>query len=104
MLIVDKNSVSATIDKLLDADKIEDAFNNVKKMLEIKKTILWRAEAGTCCGSLSETSSFLARETDILENISTALEERNIQEAIQLLKEYKRILETNHEPAQPKYH
>ena len=103
MLIVNKDSVKATRQKLEDSGKIQDAVNDVKKMLEIKQTLLWRAEYGTCCGSLCNITSFLVRETAILEKALVALEQNDKSEAARLLKEYENILEASNEPGQPEH-
>ena len=103
MFIVDEDSVKATRQKLDDPDKTQEAISDIEKMLEIKQTLLWRAEAGTCCGSLCSIASFLARETTILESVLASLENNDIPEAIRLLEEYEHILEANYEPTQPKH-
>ena len=47
MLIVDKSSVNAIKQKLDNSEKIQESIADVKKMLEIKQTLLWRADYGT---------------------------------------------------------
>jgi hypothetical protein len=106
MLIVDKDSVTATRQKIADSKKINQAINDVKKMLEIKEALLWRSEGmAPCCGSLANISAQLTHEVEILENTLTALEDGNRAKAADLLDKYAHILEENRErePSQPNY-
>jgi len=103
LIIINKDTVEALIKKLDDPGRDKDVSADVKNMLEIKQTLLWRADAGTCCGSLESVASFIARETIILENTLAALGRGDKSEAVRLLQEYKQILETNNEPIQPRH-
>jgi hypothetical protein len=104
MLIIDKDSVTATRQKIADPKKINQAIKDVKKMLEIKETLLWRSEGmASCCGSLSNVSAQLTREVNILENTLAALENSNTAQAADLLQEYLQVLEASCEPSQPNY-
>ncbi len=67
--IINAERVKAIRKKLTDAAGAEEARADIKKMLEIKQTLLWRADAGTCCGSLCNIATYLAHEITILENI-----------------------------------
>ena len=103
MIIINKDTVEALIKKLDNPDRDKDVYDDVKNMLEIKQTLLWRADAGTCCGSLESVASYIARETIILENTLAALGRGDKSEAALLLQEYKQILESNNEPSQPRH-
>ncbi len=103
MIIINKDSVEALIKQLNGTGTLEDVRAEVKNMLEIKQTLLWRADAGTCCGSLENVASFLAREAAILEITLAALEQNDKPGALRLLQEYRQILETNNEPSQPRH-
>jgi len=104
MMIIDKDSVSATKQKVADPKKIKQAIKDVKKMLEIKETLLWRSEGMTpCCGTLCNISAHLTREVSILENTLSALENGNTARAADLLQEYINALEASCEPSQPNY-
>lgn len=103
-MIIDKDSVSATKQKLAEPKKIKQAVKDVRKMLEIKEALLWRSEAiAPCCGSLSNVSAQLTREVNILENTLSALENGNTSQAADLLQEYIHVLEASCEPSQPNY-
>lgn len=103
MMIIDKDSVTATRRKL-DTGKIAQVTKDVKKMLEIKEALLWRSEAMTpCCGSLCSITAHLAREVNLLENTLTALDKGEKTRAADLLEEYAHALEVSCEPSQPNY-
>ena len=104
MLIIDKHSVNATKQKLDDLGKIQQVIDDVRRMLEIKQTLLWRSDAmAPCCGSLCSIATQLTHEVDILENTLAALENHDTARAAYLLEEYAHILEANREPSQPDY-
>jgi hypothetical protein len=104
MMIIDKDSVNATRQKIADPKKIKQAVKDVKKMLEIKETLLWRSEGmASCCGSLNNVSAQLTREVDMLENTLAALEDGNTAQATDLLQEYIQVLEASCELSEPNY-
>jgi hypothetical protein len=93
VMIVDSDRINATIVKIKDIDKLSEAISDIEKILEIKKTLLWRADAGTCCGSLGNIATSLAREISLMEKALKALEKNNTSEAILILEEYKKSLD-----------
>ena len=104
MLIIDKDSVSAAKHKLDDPGKTQEVIDDVRRMLEIKQTLLWRSDAmAPCCGSLCSIASWLTHEVDILENTLAALENRDTSQAADLLDEYLHVLQANAEPIEPEY-
>jgi hypothetical protein len=104
MMIIDKDTVNATRQKLADPKKISQAIKDVKKMLEIKEALLWRSEGiAPCCGSLSNISAHLTREVSILEQTLAALESGDKAPASDLLQEYLNLLDTGCECPQPNY-
>jgi len=104
MMIIDKETVSATRRKIADPKKIPQAIKDVKKMLEIKEALLWRSEGmAPCCGSLGNVSAHLTREVGILENTLSALESGDKAHAADLLQEYLNLLDTTCECPQPNY-
>jgi hypothetical protein len=104
MMIINKDTVSATLSKIADPKKISQAIKDVKKMLEIKEALLWRSEGmAPCCGSLSNVSAHLTREVDILEHTLAALESGDKSHASDLLQEYINLLKTSSETGEPDY-
>jgi hypothetical protein len=103
MMIVDKDTVGATRQKIADPKKLKEAVADVKKMLEIKEALLWRSEGMTpCCGSLSNVSAHLTREVGILEHTLSALESGDKAHAAELLQEYIDLMKTC-EVSEPDY-
>lgn len=104
MLIIDKNSVNAIKQKLSSTGRTQEVVDDVKKMLEIKQTLLWRSDAAApCCGSLCRINSQLALEVNILEDTLSALESNKTTEAARLLEKYMHTLEETNEPNQQNY-
>ena len=104
MMIIDKETVSATRRKIADPKKLNEAVQDVKKMLEIKNALLWRSEGmAPCCGSLSNVSAYLTREVSQLENTLAALENGDKTRASDLLREYIGLLEKSCETGEPNY-
>ena len=101
MLIINEDSVKFVRQKLDDPAKKQEVITDINNMLEIKRALQWRADAGTCCGSLCSIASFLTREIGVLEEVLAALGQGDDSRAIRLLKEYEHILETNHGPELP---
>jgi len=104
IMIIDKDTVRATRQKIADPKKIKDAIKDVKKMLEIKEALLWRSEGmAPCCGSLSNVSAHLTREVGLLENALAALESGDTTHASDLLQEYMNLIEASCASGEPDY-
>ena len=104
MMIVNPDTVAATIRKIADPKKLKEAIEDVKKMLEIKEALLWRSEGmAPCCGSLSNVSAHLTREVSILEHALSALESNDKAQAADLLQEYADLLKKSCETGEPNY-
>jgi hypothetical protein len=103
-MIIDKETVRAERQKLSNPARLQEVTETVRKMLDIKKTLLWRADAGTCCGSLCSIASSLSRETTILENVLSFLDKGDRIAAGRLLEEYEQLLSAQPacNPAEPK--
>lgn len=94
MLVISKKQVGNLIQKLADPAKLDECRDEVKKMLEIKSTLLWRAEGSQpCCGSFEGIKTCLASEAQILQDVLDALDEGNVSQASSLLNEYTCYLE-----------
>lgn len=93
MLIISKEQVRNLINKLSNATGLDEVRDEVKKMLEIKSALLWKAEPQTCCGSLCQIRTCLASETQILEEVLDALDRGDISRASSLLTEYLNYIE-----------
>jgi hypothetical protein len=88
MLIITRESVEELSKRLLDPAEIEGCRDEVRRMLEIKEVLLWRADYGTCCGGGSGLSLMLAGEVRALEEALDALEQGDITRAAATLGDY----------------
>ena len=89
ILIIDKAHVEHIRESLISTGITGEIIDDVKKMLEIKEALLWRADAGSCCGTLLQGMSLsLENEVTTLKNILSALEARDTGRAAHLLSVY----------------
>ena len=91
ILLIGKEQVSSLRVRLLDPDKLALCIDEVRRMIEIKSILSWRADARSgCCGP--ELPMYLFGEVQILEEVLQQLESGHIAEAISLLKDYEAML------------
>jgi uncharacterized membrane protein YvbJ len=106
MMIITKESITDTRDKLGDPKKKNEVVDDIKKMIEIKSALAWRSDAiAPCCGTLSGYTCQLTNEVDLLSNILKAVEDGDKSKATELLNTYAKIVEENQnrEPTEPKF-
>ncbi|MBM3149552.1 MAG: hypothetical protein FJ008_04770 [Chloroflexi bacterium] len=106
MMIINKESITATRKKLNDTKKESEVIDEVKKMIEIKSALQWRSDAiAPCCGSLSSYTCQLGNEIELLSDVLKAIEGGDRNRAGDLLEMYARIVEENQgrEPAEPRF-
>jgi hypothetical protein len=92
ILIITKESVRELRKNLEHAEKIGQCKDELKRMIEIKETLMWRSEKGTCCGTLCDLIADLTWQIQILQSTLAAVEEgrtaeaaSNLEDLIQLL-------------------
>lgn len=90
MLIITKESVQALKERLKNPGEIRECKEELEKMLDIKETLLWRAEnaCSSCSGVGWELPASLFGETRILEEALFALEEGDAIKASSILDDY----------------
>jgi hypothetical protein len=89
VLVISKAQVENLINRLSDPAKFDECRDEVKKMIEIKSALLWRAEGPrSCCGSLEGIRVCLDSEVQVLEDVLDALDKRDISRASSLLRSY----------------
>ena len=91
MLIISDEQVKALRERLGNSLELESYKTEVQKMLEIKSTLLWRADVGSGCVG-SSISRHLEGEVKLLENTLSALEEGDVAEGISSLIEYEKLI------------
>ena len=87
MLIITKDSVKALKESLRNPNEASQCREVLKKMLEIKEALLWRADAGSCC-TAGCIATALSRDVQLLETALQAFEEGNANKAATLLEEF----------------
>jgi hypothetical protein len=93
VLIISKEQIENLINKLNDPAKFDESRDEVKKMIEIKSALLWRAAGPrSCCGSLEGIRVCLDSEVEILEEVLDALDKPDIPRASSLLRDYIKCL------------
>ncbi|MBM4450618.1 MAG: hypothetical protein FJ022_07505 [Chloroflexi bacterium] len=106
MMIISKDSITATRKKLNDPKKKGEVIDEVKKMIEIKSALQWRSDAiAPCCGSLSGYTCQLGNEIELLSDVLKAVERGDMPRASDLLETYAKIVGENQErePVEPKF-
>ena len=92
MLIITKQGVKGLSQRLNNGVELGACRDEVKKMLEIKSALLWRAEFGRGCCSW-QLVDYLDSEVQTLEDVLDALEKGSISQASSLLRDYVNQLE-----------
>lgn len=88
MLLIDDGQVRALKDKLFKPEQQQQCLEEIKRMIEIKQTLLWRADAAVaCCGW--PTIMRFTNEVQLLEGVLEAFQEQNIEKAAALLEDYR---------------
>jgi len=73
MFVITREKIEALKERLSDSGEASQCLEDVKKILEIKETLLWRAEVGTCCAG-PYLPVRLFGEVQLLESTLQALE------------------------------
>ncbi len=100
MLIITRESVRALKERLEKGQDLEECRDELKKMIEIKQALLWRAERSCACvGTTLPTS--LAWEAETLEEALAAVDSGRVSQAVSLLDTFVSRLESekNCEPS-----
>ncbi len=89
ILLIDKTQVQSLQARLTDSSQLNSCIEEVRRMIEIKSGLCWRADArASCCGP--DVSLHLYGEFQCLERILRNLESGNISKATVLLEDYEK--------------
>jgi len=90
LLIISKKQVENLIARLADPARFDESRDELEKMLEIKSALLSRAADGIqpCCGTFCEIKTCLDSEVQVLQEALDALNEKDIDKASALLRDY----------------
>ena len=92
MLMIDKAEVEGAIaaikNKLDDARKKEECLAELRNMIDIKQSQMWRSEMGSCAGGLCNISSLIDMEIALVQGTIKCIESGDVGRAAALLDEY----------------
>lgn len=94
---------AAIKEKLSQPGKREECIEDIKKLLEIKESHLWRADLGSCVGGLCRMTGLIEIENGILEDAVLALKNGDDGRAASALEDYIAFLKKHYEPERPGY-
>ena len=88
---ISKDQTRSLRDRLSGSGQPESGIEEVKKMIDIKSTLLWRADYACACVGNGPMNSLYA-EVQILENVLDAMENGDGLKAAAILDEYLEIM------------
>ena len=94
MYVITKEGVESLVRKLLDPAEVGGCRSELEKMLEIKETLSWRADAGPCCAARI-MSPGLFGEAQLLQAALDAYDNGSYQEAAALVSDFSQEAERN---------
>jgi hypothetical protein len=93
MMLINKDMVEALRERVAHRDKSSQCLEDLKKMLEIKEALFWRADVSSrACASWALVDQ-LAWETHLIKEAIEAVDEGDRGKAVSLLEEYAAQLE-----------
>jgi len=87
MFIISEAQIKSLKDRLNIPEERDACIEEVRKMLEIKSGLLWRADVAWCCVG-TDMCNYLDAEVRTLEDILIALEKGNIVGGLLMLDAY----------------
>ena len=101
MLMISKEAMESVMslkEKMANAGKKVECIADLENMIEIKHAHLYRADCGSCCGSIFGLTYQIDSEITMLQRILEALKEGDSKKAASLLKDYITFLKENYRP------
>ncbi len=88
MLLISDEQLKALRDRLADPKQRQQCLEEIQRMVEIKQTLLWRADVSQACCGWATVMRF-TNEVQLLESVLEAFQERQIEKASTLLEDYR---------------
>jgi hypothetical protein len=105
--MIDKKGVREDInmvkEKLASPLRKAECIADIEKMVDMKQSYVWRADMGSCRGSMCNISSQIEMEIGILRDAVEAIKENDNRKAGLLLENYLAFIEENYENEHPTY-
>jgi hypothetical protein len=93
MMVINKDMVEGLKERAAHRDESSQCLKDLKKMLEIKETLLWRAEVASCACVSRGWVEALGWEVRLIEEALDAVDKGDRQKAVNLLESYATHLE-----------
>lgn len=87
MFVITRDKIEILRERLGDPEEAGQCLQDVRKILEIKEVLLWRAEVGPCCAGPG-LAPRLFEEVRLLEATAQALEESDSRKASLLFEDF----------------
>jgi hypothetical protein len=94
MLIITAETLESLENRLLDPQQVPECREEIERMLQIKETLLWRADAGSSCVGRAMSANLFG-EVRLLEAALQALDEGDAPGAASLMKEFSLLAKSN---------
>jgi hypothetical protein len=88
MLLISDEQLKALKDRLADPKQHQQCLDEIQRMVEIKQTLLWRADVSQACCGWSTVMRF-TYEVQLLEAVLEAFKEQQIEKTATLLEDYR---------------
>ena len=92
-----REKITAIEEKLANPEEKAECIADIKKLIDIKQSHIWRVNAAPCCGYICDLSPLFEAEVEILQSALNAVKESNSNKASTLLENYLAFLEENYE-------
>ena len=93
MLLINDEQLKALRDKLDNPEQRQQCLEEIRRMVEIKQTLLWRADAAQACCGWATVVRF-THEVQLLEAVLDAFQEQQIEKAATLLEDYRAYIDS----------
>jgi hypothetical protein len=88
MLLINDEQLKALSDRLANPEQRQQCLEEIQRMIEIKQTLLWRADtAQACCGWATVVR--FTYEVQLLEAVLEAFQEQHVEKAATILEDYR---------------
>jgi hypothetical protein len=88
MLLINDEQLQALRDRLAYTEQRQQCLDEIQRMIEIKQTLLWRADTAQACCGWAPVVRF-TYEVQLLEAVLEALQGGQPEQATTLLEEYR---------------
>ena len=105
MFMIDKEGVRKDIraieEKLTSLSKKMECIADIEKIIDMKESHVWRADAGSCRGNVCDISSQIEIEIGILQDAVGSIKEGNNKRAVASLEDYVAFIEKYYNDERP---